>query len=168
MPEENIYPDTSIIREWFVRIIVGDRRDVETIEFLRKHKEINKFISIYGVAELIETLKKEPSIQHKKLTKEFIWDLIKALQNTLTNLKIIEEYAEPEGVSKYRGIVLSSEIVDFTYLCGDLKDSIHVEIAKNNDLLFVTKDDEVGRVKELYPKIEGIRSLIRRYEKKGD
>lgn len=163
MIEENIYPDTSIIREWFVRIILGDRRDVETVEFLRKHEEINKFISIYGIAELIETLKKEPRIQHKKLTKEFIWDMIRALQNTLTNLKIIEEDIA-EGISKYKGIVLSSEIIDFTFLCGDLKDSIHVEIAKNNDLLFVTKDDKVGKVKELYPKVIGIRKFIRRHE----
>lgn len=165
MVQEKIYLDTNVIREWFVRIILGDKKDVRVIEFLRRHEEIDKFISVYGVAELIETLKKESRIQHKKLTKELIWDLIRAPQNTLTNLKIIEEYTTERGTSEYKGIVLSSKIVDFTFLCGDLKDSIHVEIAANNDLIFVTKDAKVGRVKELYPKVVGINKLIRRREK---
>ncbi len=157
-----IYLDTSIIREWFVNIIRGDRGEPFYIEFMRTHNEFEKFISIYGIAELIETLKNEPEIQHKKLTKEFIMELIKLLQTTI-NMKIIES-TDKEN-TEFKGISLSADIIDFTYLCGDLKDAIHVEIAKSNKLSFVTKDDKAGRIKPLYPEIVGIRKFIRRVQK---
>ncbi len=164
MPNEKIYLDVNIFREWFVRMIRGEKGKVFYIEFLSKRDEIEKHISIFGIAELIETLKKEPRVQHKKLTKELILALIDALRNTI-GLEIIEE--DKIQKEKFRGFFVSPKIVEFTYLCGDLKDSIHVEIARNNDLLFITKDDKIGQVKVIYPKVEGIRSLIRRYKKKN-
>ena len=67
--------------------------------------------------------------------------------------------------TEFKGISLSADIINYTYLCGDLKDAIHVEIAKSNKLSFITKDDKVGRIKPLYPEITGIRKFIRRAEK---
>lgn len=112
---------------------------------------------------MVETLLKESDLQGWKLTKEWILSLILIFRDAI-GVKIIEEDENYKG--QYRGFVVSPKIVEFTYLCRDLKDSVHVDIAKSNDLLLITKDDDVGRVKAAYPKVEGIRSLIRRYEKK--
>lgn len=161
--EEKIYIDINIFREWFVRTIKNNATPVFYVKFLSEHIEIEKRISIFSIAELVETLLKEPELQNIKLTKGWISGLIETFKDTM-GVKIIEEDKIYKG--KYRGFYVSPKVVEFTYLCGDLKDSIHVDIAKNNDLLFVTKDDKIGRVKAVYPKVEGIRSLIRRYEKR--
>lgn len=158
------YIDANIFHEWFVRNIKGDKRPIFYVKFLSERKEIDKRISIFSIAELVESLKKEPRIQDKKLTKDWILSLIEIFRDTIS-LRIIEEDETHRG--KYRGFYVSSKIVEFASLSGDLKDSIHVDISKNNDLLFLTKDDKAGRLKELYPKIEGIRSFVRRSEKKG-
>lgn len=160
---ERAYLDINIFREWFVRTIRGDTTPIFYVEFLSEHTEIEKRISIFSIAEIVETLLKEPELQGWKLTKEWILSLIVIFRDAI-GVKIIEEDENYKG--QYRGFVVSPKIVEFTYLCGDLKDSVHVDIAKSNDLLFITKDDEIGRVKNAYPRVEGIRSLIRRYEKR--
>lgn len=156
---ESIYIDVSIFREWLVRTIIGRSKDVYYVKFLSEHNEFEKFISVFGIAEIVETLKKEPRVQHIDLTREFILGLIDTLRNT-AKIEVIEE----EGEGLYKGFTVSPKIVEFTFVCGDLKDSIHVEIAKNNKLLLVTKDDAIGKLKELYPKIIGIRKFVRRQE----
>lgn len=160
---ERVYLDINIFREWFVRTIKNDITPVFYVQFLSERSEIEKHISIFSIAELVETLLKEPELQGWRLTKEWISSLIEIFKDTIS-AKIIEEDEGYKG--KYRGFYVSPKIVELTYLCGDLKDSIHVDIARTSDLLLITKDDKVGRVKAVYPKVEGIRSLIRRYEKK--
>ena len=162
--QERAYLDINIFREWFVRTIKNDSTPVFYVQFLSEHGEIEKFISVFSIAEIVETLLKEPELQGIKLTKEWITSLIEIFKDTV-KVEVLEEDKAFKG--KYRGFYVSPKIVEFTYLCGDLKDSIHADIAKNHSLLLVTKDDDVGRVKAVYPKVEGIRSLIRRYEKKG-
>jgi len=161
---EKVYLDINIFREWFIRTIKNNITPIFYVQFLSEHGEIEKRISVFSIAELVETLLKEPKLQGWNLTKEWILSLIEIFRDTV-GVKIIEEDETSKG--QYTGFVVSPKIVEFTYLCGDLKDSVHVDIAKSNDLLFITKDDEAGRVKTAYPKVEGIRSLIRRYEKKG-
>lgn len=160
---DRVYLDVNIFREWFVRMIRGDARTLFYVKFLSSHGEIEKHISIFGIAELVETLLKEPKLQGRKPTKEWISSLIEIFKDT-TDVKIIEEDEIRKGL--YRVFTVSPKIVEFTYLCGDLKDSIHVDIARENDLLFVTKDDKVGRVNVIYQRVEGVRSLVRKYLKK--
>jgi hypothetical protein len=157
----DIYLDTCVFHEWFVRMIRDDKKEVEYVEFLSELTDVRKYISIFGIAELIESLKKDPRLQGKKITKEWITILVDFFRDTI-GVRIIEE----DESGKLSGIFLSPKILEFTLECGDLKDSIHVEIAKNNDLLFITKDDKLGELKKIYSNIDTIRSFERSYEKK--
>lgn len=160
---ERVYLDVNIFREWFVRIVRGDNRPVFYVQFLSARKELEKHISVFSIAELVETLLRESQLQGIKLTKGWLLSLVEIFKDTM-GAKILEEDEVSKGM--YRGFYVSPKIVEFTYLCGDLKDSVHVDIARSASLTLVTKDDKVGRVKTAYPNVEGIRSLVRRYKKR--
>ena len=75
-PNERIYLDINIFREWFVRTIKGDSTPIFYVQFLSRHTQIEKRISIFSIAEVVETLLKEPELQNIKLTKDWILSLV--------------------------------------------------------------------------------------------
>src|SRR3989339_949283 len=136
MKPKRVYLDTNIIYGFFKSIIKGENEVPEIIKFLADRNDVEKFISTFTIAEIIENLLKEFS--YRNLKKEYIISLVDALRLTI-NLQTIQESIE-----------FSSELIDYTYECRDAKDSLHVLIAKKNDLYFITRDNDIGRMNKLY------------------
>ncbi|MBI4170847.1 MAG: hypothetical protein HY514_04075 [Candidatus Aenigmarchaeota archaeon] len=160
-----VYLDNSTIEPWFEAILI-EGKHMKTpgfIQFLIVHKEIEKFISSFTVAELVEKLmfhteKVRPFM--KKL--ELIEGFVNTFQQTIPNLTIIEEEQAPNG---QRGLFISvPELIQFTAKIGDIKDAIHVCIAKHEDLYLVTKDDNIGRVQDIYQRTVGMVGFMKAFE----
>lgn len=147
---KQIYIDTSLLQEWFARLMRNERKEEPKIlEFLRERKEITKFISIFTIAELVENL-----LFHEKRIRDFMkrTQVIESFAELLmqtTGIKIIEFEKEDE----HTGIFVSPNIVKYTGICGSVKDAIHVCIAEHEDLWLITHDDKIGKLKPLYTKI---------------
>ena len=151
MQIDKIYLDTNLIIGFFKNIIKKKKykEDPKFIRFLSDKNEIQKFISIFTVAEVIQVLRKE--FGSHDLSKRYILDLIDTLRGTV-GLNIIEN------------VELTSDIIHYTYLCDDLKDAVHVSIAQINDIWFVTRDDDAGKTKELYNKVISERKFIKQFK----
>ena len=122
------------------------------IKFLLEHKEIKPYISLFSVAEIVANMRNE----FKDLIQmEDIKELIEILRNMISIDVIKLDETENSSGIKRKGILISDEIIKFAYFCYSARDSIHIDMAKSNDLLLVTRDDDIPRVKELYPKIIG-------------
>lgn len=147
MIPQRIYLDTNQLYGWFENQLNRKKPESKIVEFLtEKFENAEKFISMYTIAELLVNLKN--AYPDRNLSADKIaWLLI--LLKEATNLKIIEE-------SK-----LTKEVIDFADLCNDHNDAVHIQIAKNQGLTFVTKDDKVGKVKSAYPNVISIRKLFR-------
>ena len=157
-----IYIDTSLLHEWFARLMRGEKQYYEPkiIAFLRKHSEINKFISIFTIAELVESLLfREKGIHDHMKKLETINSFVQVFVET-TGIKIIEF----EKKDVHRGIFISPNIVKYTAECGEVKDAIHVCIAEHEDLALVTHDDKFGRIKPLYEKIVTDKHLMKLFK----
>ena len=152
---------------WFKWCIYKVRKpkEPEFIKFLSKLESVEKYISIFTIAEVIEVLKTHPDFRGYKIDEKYFEDILEILKRT-ASISIIEETGIiVKGKKQYKKFYITPNIVNFTYTCGELKDSIHVDIAKSNDLWFVTHDDKVGRLKVLYKKIIGSSKFIRRLKK---
>ena len=163
MQPNEIYLDTSLLIGWFKHILEKRKKtgEPEIIEFLNDKPEIKRYISSITIAEIIEVLKSK-DFKNYKLEKSYILDLIVNLRNTL-NLIIIEEFEE-KGRKQLKNIILDSRnIVDFTFLGGEVIDAIHTEIARSNNIYFITRDENIGKTKELYPKIMGLKHFIKQF-----
>lgn len=159
---KQIYIDTSLLHEWFARLMRKERIELypEIILFLRKHDEIKKFISIFTIAELVESL-----LFHEKRIREHMkkLELIEYFVNLLmetTGIKIIE--LEKKG--GHKGIFISPNIIKYTAVCGSVKDAIHLCVAEHEDLWLVTHDDKFGKLKPLYAKITTDTHLLKVFE----
>jgi len=148
---QRVYLDTNLLMDFFRRII-RHRKDIpEIIEFLEERKETEKYISVFTIAEITANLMNE--FKDRNLKKEYIIGLVNTLKSTI-QLNIIE----------HEVIELSSIMIDYAYECRDAKDSIHVLIAKKNDLWFITRDNDVPRLKPLYEKIMGERKFRKQFD----
>jgi len=158
-----VYIDTSLLLEWFARLMREDKRDDEPriIKFLREQREIKKFISIFTIAELVEDLLfHEKRIKYHMKKIELIESFAKSLMET-TAIRIIEMEKDDE----HKGIFISPNIVKYTAICGSIKDAIHVCIAEHEDLWLVTHDDKIGKLKPSYKKITTDTHLLKLFEK---
>jgi len=154
---------SNLLIGWF-RYILEKRKktgEPKILEFLNNNPEIKRYISSISIAEIIEVLRSK-DFKSYRLEKPYILDLIDALRNSL-NLIIIEEFEE-KGRKQLKNIILDSKnIVNFTFLCGEVVDAIHIEICRSNNLYFITRDEGIGRVKEEYPRIMGLKHLIKQF-----
>lgn len=159
---KQIYIDTSLLLEWFSRLMRGEssRDEPRIIKFLREQKEIKKFISIFTIAELVEDLLfHEKRIRDYMKRKEVIESFANILMQT-TDIKIIEYERQDE----HAGIFISPDIVKYTAACGSVKDAIHVCIAEHEALWLVTHDDKFGRIKPSYENILTDTHLLKLFE----
>ena len=157
-----IYIDTSLLNEWFARLMRGEKpeKDPEIIRFLGAYKDIEKFISIFTIAELVESLLfHEKRIRDHMKKMEIIESFAKLLMET-TGLKIIEL----EKKDEHKGVFISPQVVKYTSICGSVKDAIHVCIAQYEDLWLITHDNKFGRLKPLYEKILTDRNLLKLFK----
>ncbi len=163
MQPQEIYLDTSLLVGWFKHILERRKKTEEPqiIEFLNNRPEIKKYISSISIAEIIEVLKSK-EFKNYKLENQYILDLIETLRNTL-NLIVIEEFEE-KGKKQLKNIFLDSQnIVDLTFLGGEVIDAIHIDISKSNNLYFITRDEGIGKTKEIYPKIMGLKHFMKQF-----
>ncbi len=144
---KQIYIDTSLLHEWIARLMRGEKgEDTEIIKFLRDHEEITRFISIFTIAELVESLLfHEKRIRDYMKKRETVESLAQILMET-TGIRIVEYEKRDEHV----GIFISPKIVDYVAKCGSIKDAVHVCIAEHEDLWLVTHDKKFGKLKPLY------------------
>ena len=99
-----IYIDTSLLHDWFARLMRNEKDpDTDSIKFLRDRKDVDKFISIFTIAELVESLLfHEKGIRDYMKKLEVIESFSKLFMQT-TGVKVIE--FEKEG--EHKGIFIS-------------------------------------------------------------
>ncbi len=159
---KQIYIDTSLLREWFARLMREEKteKDPEIILFLREHTEIKKFISIFTIAELVESLLIHEKKIHRYMKNIQLISSFAQLLIETTGIKIIEL----EKKDEHKGIFISPNVIKYTGICGSVKDAIHVCIAEHEDLWLVTHDDKFGKLKPLYAKITTDTHLLKLFK----
>lgn len=164
---KKVYLDTNLILHWFKLRILKKKKeadDKKIIKFLSKHKEIETFISAFSVAEIVAKLRKEFK---DRVTMDEIKEIIEILRNSIKFDTIkLDKFSDMKGQER-KGILISPEIIDFAFVCYDASDAIHIDIAKSNDLWFVTRDDDAPRAREKYSKIMGESKFRKQFEKKS-
>ncbi|GEM_PF-3237839 len=69
-----------------------------------------------------------------------------------------------QAVDIKEDVISVPEVIQFTAKIGDVRDAVHVCIAKHEDLYLVTKDDGIGKVQEIYPKTIGMIGFMKAFE----
>ena len=145
-----IYLDTNLLYGWFEGQLKKKNKQSEIIKFLsEKCHDIEKFISMYSVAELIVRLKGE--FQDREISEDKIGYLFVILRDSI-GLRILFEAK------------LTKEVIKFAELCGDHNDAIHIQIAKNENLTLITRDTDVNRVEKTYSSIMSIGKLMKQFD----
>ena len=162
MKPDKIYIDNSLLVRWFLRRLNPKKYKIEPqiIRFLSEHKEINKFISILSVAELVHTLKYGKDFQAYGLKLSYILD---SLAELLKSMEIEVISKENFGGMEINGIVISENIVRFVDRHKHLADCIHVDVARSHDMFFVTHERDMGVLKEFHEKIMTDDKLMKQY-----
>ena len=148
---KRIYLDNSLLVGWFLPYLqdIKNPKTPKIIEFLSMHREIEVFISFFTIAELVEDLMfKEPRVKDYRKNMNNVLDLIDILTESLKIKRIIHK-----DKNELEGNFIPKNIVEFTSICGSLKDSVHVSIAKYQDLYFVTHDKKITLLGSAYDKI---------------
>ena len=164
-----VYLDTCVVEPWFKNMIQSkkdDKNQTETpeiIQFLIAHPEIEKYISYFTIAELVEILMfKTDKVRDHMKRLEIIGAFVEAFQRTIPNLRII---VLEESKNGEKGLLIPiPELLKYTALIGEVKDAIHVCIAKHEDIFIVTKDDKIGKVQSVYPKTVGMKGFAKAFE----
>ena len=120
------------------------------IEFLSEHEEIDKFISLISVAELVCALKYDKEFRRFSVKTSYIQKLLEELQSTM-DLKII--LTEKVKRTRIEGVIISSNIVKYLNKHNHLVDCIHLDIAKSHELCFLTDEKKMGNLKTFYKNI---------------
>ena|SRR3989344_6745232 len=165
MPKpDKVYLDTNLMYNWFKLRFTKKRKQAdeeEIIKFLAQHKEIECFISAFTVAEIVARLKNEFK---DLITLNDIRYSIEIFQDSI-NCQIIKLDKFRDMKDKDReGILISPQIVEFAFECLDSKDAIHIDIAKSNDLWFITRDNDVTRVKNIYNNVMGEKKFRKQFD----
>lgn len=161
--------DTLVFYEFFETILRRGKSDKSIVKFIGKYDEIDKFLSIFSVAEIINKLKDAPRVRAYKY-KGF-YDTVIATVRTLQ---------EGVGVAVVEGDVdktLTSLIIDpdkllkYTYKNGSIQDAILLIIADDIDAVFVTDNKHILDAKDIPVKRITInhftKILEQRYEKRN-
>lgn len=159
------YLDTNLILHWFKLCIIKRRKQAdeqELIKFLSRHKEIEIFLSVFSVAEIVAHLRNEFK---DKVTMREIEAFINILRNTIKfEIIKLDKFTDTKEQER-KGILISPEIIDFAFLCYSARDSIHIDIAKSNDLWLITRDNDIPRVQKIYSKVIGESKFRKQFEK---
>jgi len=178
MDTSKVYLDTCLLigcfkwlleknyqHQFIEKILLLVKREKEQpfiITFLKEHKNIEKFISLVSVAEIISVLKYNKDFRHYKLTLGEINNLLVVLM-TMIGFEIIVEI-EIDG-KKIKGNLITRAINNYIDKHEHVLDCIHVDIAKTNDLLFITNEDKFGLLKDLDCHIMTFNKLVKQFEK---
>ncbi len=152
MIPNKIYLDNTILIRYFLRKFYPQKykNEPQIIRFLNEHTEIQKFISIISIAELVKKLIHGNDFKKFDICFDYAMKLIEEFQSML-NFKIIETMENNNVVID--GIVVTKNIIKYISIHSDLPDCIHLDIARQHDIWFVTYEKELGRLKEEYGNI---------------
>ncbi len=152
MKPDKIYIDNMFLVRWFLHKFypIKYKKEPAIIKFLSDDEEMEKYISVISIAELVKTLKYDDKFKKFKLKFQFIEDLIIELQNMIGFDVILKENIK--GV-KIDGVIISKNIKNFAYVHPHLIDCIHVDISKSHELYFITDEKKMGKLKGLYENI---------------
>ncbi len=161
-----IYLDTNILVGWFKsQLSVGQTksklidhlrrfgpRNPDVIKFLINHRDIEKFISIFTIAEIVHVLKYSDEFKGYDLELATIKWLMELLQEAV-GFSVIKEVSL--GGNSIKGVIISPDIVDFVDKHSHIIDCIHIDIAKHNELTFVSNERDLGKMKDSWRNNDG-------------
>ncbi|MBI2583756.1 MAG: hypothetical protein HYW25_03760 [Candidatus Aenigmarchaeota archaeon] len=138
---DKIYLDSNLLMDFYIKCARKTKPyyEPEIITFLAERRGLPKFISSFSLAEIGARLKRD----FPEFTPEYLMEFTKVLIRTI-GLGVIQS---PTIDWRY--------VLRYSLLCRDARNSIHIEIARSEDLWFITRDKDDPRVKEIYPKVMG-------------
>lgn len=162
MIPERVYIDNSLLVRWFLWKFNPHKypREPQVIRFLASLERVEKYISLISVAELVHTLRYGDDFSGYRLTLRRIEELIQELQGVLGFVLIEQEKVQDTDVG---GIIITRDVVRFIDKHKELADCLHVDIAKRNQLCFVTYEKKIGVLKELYDNIMTENKLMKQF-----
>lgn len=160
MKPEKVYIDTMFLIRWFLYIL-EKRKIPRIIKFLNEQKKIQKHISLISIAEAFKVLKHGNDYKKYNLQDDQIEGMLSSLQEYISLKVILRD--EIEGI-RLKGIVVSTDIIDFVKKHGEIRDCIHVDVAKSHNLYFLTDDRKIGRLKGLYKNIMTEKKFIKQFK----
>lgn len=163
------YLDTSILISWIKNAVILKKKTPETefIEFLKRHPEIKTFISSMTTAEIASVISRE--FPEQKLSLKMIREgIVEGQLQALLGYEIIKSYISEDEKTKEERMEIRLDVetlILLSFLGKDVKDAMHIEIARQSDKWFVyDKDADIGRMQEIYPKIITVKKLMKQYE----
>ncbi len=164
MPDCQIYLDnTSLVRLFLKRFYPEKhKQEPRIIRFLNENKrEIKSFVSTISIAELVHTLKHGEDFKKFNLNFNYIKELIGELQDII-GFDIIQTEKMKDG-TEIDGVIVSNHVVEYVFKHKHLPDCIHVDIARQHELTFVTYEKAMGELKEYYDNIMTEEKLMKQF-----
>jgi len=168
MEKKLIYLDTNLLIGAIKEMLEKkDVTNVGVVKFLSENSNIESFISTLSVAEIVKVFRHDNEFKKYKLNFKRIISLIESLQNMMrfkliSNMKLTDEKGLPIGDSP-NGIVITKDIIRYADIHHEHIDCMHVDLAKTNELTFVTQEDRLGKLKDEYENIMTFNKLSRNY-----
>ncbi len=153
------YFDTNLLVTSLIQLAENKKElTTEITNLLKEHKDLIKpHISTLTVAEIIEVLRTDSKFGKYHFEEDENLKRISGLISKLIgvmNIKIIED-----------GIKINNDVIKFVHKHPEVIDCLHVILAKQNELTFITEEAErIGRLKIFYSKIMSYDKLKRQYQ----
>jgi len=163
MVDYQIYLDNTSLVRWFLKRFHPEKhkQEPQIIKFLNEHKrEIKSFVSTISIAELVHTLRHGEAFEKFNLNFNYIKELIGELQDII-GFDIIQ--TEKIDGTEIDGVIVSNYVVKYVFKHKHLTDCIHVDIARQHELTFVTYETAIGELKEYYDNIMTEEKLMKQF-----
>jgi hypothetical protein len=160
---DKVYIDTDLLVGWFLsKFYPKKHKEPLIVKFLSEYRnKIKSYISMISIAEIMGLLIHDSKFKDLKLKSDFIEKLISELQ-TIIGFNVIFSKArvfEQEIIC----LQITDKVIEYIAVHPHLVDCIHLDIAKSNDLFFVSHEDKIGKLKDLYPKIMTDKKLEKQF-----
>jgi len=149
--EMKVYLDTNIIFGFFksmLQNIFEGRRLKKSwrLYILSRNKKLQVYISTFTLVEIKESVREWLNEKNESISEEKLEGLISYFEE-IFNFKILESI-RLKNIFEYTGL--------------DAKDSIQLEIARSNKLIFITEDKKLKEIgAEFYQRITNFSELVK-------
>jgi hypothetical protein len=106
-------------------------------------------------------LKNDEKFRKYNFSDAEIESLISTLQ-AIVGFNIIIEM-KTDGIP-IKGNVITETVAEYAKKCGHVLDCVHIDMARTNDLTFVTTEKKLGRIKELYDQVMTENKYIKQFK----
>lgn len=169
MNGKKIYLDTNFLIGPIKSILENKdiTKESEVVKFLNENKGIESFVSILTVAEMVKILRHDNDF----IKYNFSLKQIEGIFNTLHDImgfKIIDNMKLKDAEGNFiddtpNGIVITKDVIKYASIHNHDMDCLHLDLAKSNELVFVTFEKKIGTLKELYGNIMTFNKLMKNY-----